>query len=176
MTLKELSDQYKAAAQPLRERLSELRRKMAATRDPDAIWHYKRRIAELTPMLTQMNDLAWMLEHYYEIGGGDADTRYGFNGKRKIRHPEAKQNTDADPRRGTQRIATQNLLGVPYQEENGGADSRRTGGKQEYRLQNIEACGGQCFPHNEVFPDVSKFFSSAPEQWRKQCEEIKPGV
>ena len=50
------------------------------------------------------------------------------------------------------------------------------GGKQEYRLQNIEACGGQCLPHNEVFPDVSKFFSSAPEQWGKQCEEIKPGV
>jgi hypothetical protein len=28
----------------------------------------KRRIAELTPMLTQMNELAELTEHYYERG------------------------------------------------------------------------------------------------------------
>ena len=68
MTLAELSKCYEAAAVPLRARLRELRILLTQTEDPEEIWHIKRRIAELTPMLTQMNELAELTAHYYERG------------------------------------------------------------------------------------------------------------
>ena len=68
MTLKELSLCYEEAAVPLRNRLRELRCLLAETTDPEEIWHIKRRIAELTPMLTQMNELAELTAHYYDRG------------------------------------------------------------------------------------------------------------
>ena len=68
MTLAELSRSYEEAAALLRARLLVLRRAMAASRDPEEIWHLKRRIAELTPILTQMNELAELTAHYYDPG------------------------------------------------------------------------------------------------------------
>ena len=68
MTLREMSRDYRAAAVPLRARLRQLRQELARAEDPEEIWHLKRRIAELTPMLTQMNELAELTEHYYERG------------------------------------------------------------------------------------------------------------
>ncbi len=68
MTLAELSADYEAAAVPLRARLRELRRLLAEAEDPEEVWHIQRRIAELTPMLTQMNELAELTAHYYDRG------------------------------------------------------------------------------------------------------------
>ena len=68
MTLQEMSREYETSAQLLRDRLRLLRRELAAATDPEDIWHLKRRIAELTPMLTQMNELADLTAHYYERG------------------------------------------------------------------------------------------------------------
>ena len=68
MTLKELSETYEAAAAPLRARLSQLRFQLQHAQDPEEIWHLKRRIAELTPMLTQMNELKELTARYYERG------------------------------------------------------------------------------------------------------------
>ena len=68
MTLQELSRCYEEAAVPLRDRLRFLRQAIAASEDADEIWHLKRRIAELTPMLTQMNELAELTAHYYDRG------------------------------------------------------------------------------------------------------------
>ena len=68
MTLQELSRCYEEAAVPLRNRLRFLRQAVAASEDADEIWHLKRRIAELTPMLTQMNELADLTAHYYDRG------------------------------------------------------------------------------------------------------------
>ena len=68
MTLKEMSRDYEAAAVLLRARLKQLRQALTATEDPEEIWHLKRRIAELTPMLTQMNELKELTEHYYDRG------------------------------------------------------------------------------------------------------------
>lgn len=68
MTLQELSECYEAAAVPLRRRLRELRMALQECQDPEEIWHLKRRIAELTPMLTQMNELADLTAHYYDRG------------------------------------------------------------------------------------------------------------
>ena len=68
MTLQELSICYEEAAVPLRRRLSQLRKLLAEETDPEQVWHLQRRIAELTPMLTQMNELADLTAHYYERG------------------------------------------------------------------------------------------------------------
>ena len=68
MTLQEMSKDYEASAALLRVRLRLLRQELAVTTDPEDIWHLKRRIAELTPMLTQMNELADLTAHYYERG------------------------------------------------------------------------------------------------------------
>ena len=68
MTLRELSVCYEEAAVPLRRRLRELRQQMALATDPEEIWHLKRRIAELAPILTQMNELAELTAHYYDRG------------------------------------------------------------------------------------------------------------
>ena len=68
MTLREMSKDYEAAAVPLRRRLRELRLMLKQARDPEEIWHLKRRIAELTPMLTQVNELAELTAHYYDRG------------------------------------------------------------------------------------------------------------
>lgn len=66
--LKDLSRGYREAARPLRARLRELRLALEKAEDPEEIWHLKRRIAELTPLLTQMNELADLTEHYYDRG------------------------------------------------------------------------------------------------------------
>ena len=68
MTLAEMSIEYQASAKLLKVRLSQLRQQLGQAEDPEEIWHLKRRMAELTPMLTQMNELAELTAHYYERG------------------------------------------------------------------------------------------------------------
>ena len=68
VTMLELSLSYEAAAVPLRRRLRELRILLAQSEDGEEIFRIKRRIAELTPMLTQMNELAELTAHYYDRG------------------------------------------------------------------------------------------------------------
>ena len=68
LPLAALAEGYRAAAVPLRLRLHELRKMLETAEDPEEIWHIKRRIAELTPMLTQMNELAELTAHYYDRG------------------------------------------------------------------------------------------------------------
>lgn len=68
MTLAEMSQDYKASAALLRDRLRLLRRLLEKETDPEEAWHLQRRIAELTPMLTQMNELAELTARYYERG------------------------------------------------------------------------------------------------------------
>ena len=68
MSLISLSQSYEHSAALLRSRLSQLRSDLAKTEDPEEIFRLKRRIAELTPILTQMNELAELTAHYYERG------------------------------------------------------------------------------------------------------------
>lgn len=68
VTLQEIARGYREAAVPLRRRLRELRQALKTAQDPEEIFHLKRRIAELTPMLTECNALAALCEHYYERG------------------------------------------------------------------------------------------------------------
>ncbi len=68
LPLQALSRDYQAAAAPLRARLRELRQALAVAKDPEEVFHLKRRIAALSPMLTQVNELAELTEHYYDRG------------------------------------------------------------------------------------------------------------
>lgn len=68
MTLKEISQDYRLAAKPIRTRLRELRKSLKTAQDPELRWHIRREIAELTPVLTQINELAELTERYYERG------------------------------------------------------------------------------------------------------------
>lgn len=68
MTLRELSPAYREAAQLLRLRISQLRKAMKETEDPEEKWHLRRRILDLKPILTQMEELADLTEHYYDKG------------------------------------------------------------------------------------------------------------
>ena len=68
MTLSQIARGYREAAVPLRWRLRELRQALKTAEDPEEVFRLKRRIAELTPMLTECNALAALCEHYYERG------------------------------------------------------------------------------------------------------------
>lgn len=68
MTLSELSAGYEESARLLRQRMKELRKAIRQTHDPEEQWHLQRRIAELTPILTQMNELTELTAHYYDRG------------------------------------------------------------------------------------------------------------
>ncbi len=68
MTLAELSAAYDYSASLLRRRIWSLRTELNMATDPEERWHLKRRIAELSPILTQMNELADLTAHYYERG------------------------------------------------------------------------------------------------------------
>ena len=68
MKLAQISREYRESARLLKDRLRLLRQELAEAEDPEEIWHIRRRIAELTPMLTQMNELAELTERYYERG------------------------------------------------------------------------------------------------------------
>lgn len=68
MVLAELSDVYEESARLLRQRLKELRVQLQDAETAEELWQLKRRIAELTPILTQMNELAELTAHYYDRG------------------------------------------------------------------------------------------------------------
>lgn len=68
MAISELSPGYQKAASLLRKRLKELRTAEKNSPDPEVKRKLKRRIAELTPILTQMNELAELTENYYKPG------------------------------------------------------------------------------------------------------------
>lgn len=75
MTLKELSPLYLESARLILERMSLLRRQRRETDDPQERFRLERRLLELRPMLTQMNQLAELTAHYYERGY-DRDGHY----------------------------------------------------------------------------------------------------
>lgn len=68
MRLYDLSAEYAKSARLLQKRMKELRRAIQATDDPEEKWHLQRRLADLTPILTQMNELADLTAHYYDKG------------------------------------------------------------------------------------------------------------
>ena len=68
MTLEELSETYREAAEPLRKRLKQLRMELVTQTNPQIAPCLKTRIAQMAPILTQLNELAELTEHYYDRG------------------------------------------------------------------------------------------------------------
>lgn len=66
MALDDLAAEYQHSAQLLRDRLALLRKELKAEKDPAKVSKLKRRISELAPLLTEMNELAELTSHYYE--------------------------------------------------------------------------------------------------------------
>lgn len=66
MTLRELSVQYAGSAEAIHRRIVELRKEEAALQDPEALFHIRRRIQELTPLWREARELARLTEHYYD--------------------------------------------------------------------------------------------------------------
>ena len=60
--------QYEQSAQLLRVRLSELRRQKKTAEDRQELFWLDRRMAALSQMLRQTNELAALTAHYYERG------------------------------------------------------------------------------------------------------------
>ena len=92
MTLYEIGVEYEKAAVPLRARLRELRQQLKTVDDPGERFNIKRRIAELTPMLTDCNKLAKYCKRYYERGyyiNNGAFERYERPGERAAKQAAA---------------------------------------------------------------------------------------
>ena len=68
MALSELSKDYALAAAMLRDRLRLLRKMEEEAEDAQERFQLHRRILVLTPMLTEMNELAELTAHYYDRG------------------------------------------------------------------------------------------------------------
>ena len=66
MTLLEMSASYQASAAALHGRITELRVRERAQRDPEAAFRLRRRIDELTPLLREARELAALTAHYYD--------------------------------------------------------------------------------------------------------------
>ena len=70
MTLLELSAEYQASADLLRNRLRALRRQLRQAEDPAVCFALQRRISLLTELLRQTNELTELTKRYYERGYG----------------------------------------------------------------------------------------------------------
>ncbi len=68
MTLLELSAEYQASADLLRNRLRALRRQLRQAEDPAVCFALQRRISLLTELLRQTNELTELTKRYYERG------------------------------------------------------------------------------------------------------------
>ena len=78
-SLVQIADDYAASADLLRKRLAEIRKQLKATDDPDEAFKLKRRIAELTPILTECNRMERRCRFYYS-GNRKALGRYALEG------------------------------------------------------------------------------------------------
>ena len=68
MTLLELSEEYQASADLLRNRLRTLRHQLRQAEDPAVCFALQRRISLLTELLRQTNELTELTKRYYERG------------------------------------------------------------------------------------------------------------
>ncbi len=68
MTLEELSREYAESADRIRTRMWYIRRAILKTDDPEELWRLRQRLNQLSPMLTEMNELRDLTAHYYDRG------------------------------------------------------------------------------------------------------------
>lgn len=66
MTLAEMSVSYQDSERTIRNRIRELQEETKHTEDPEVLWHLRRRMAELQPILRETRELALLTAHYYD--------------------------------------------------------------------------------------------------------------
>lgn len=66
MKLLEMSMVYAQNADAIYLRIVQLREAEQQQTDPEAAWHLRRRIAELTPLLREARELSRVTAHYYD--------------------------------------------------------------------------------------------------------------
>lgn len=147
MALENLSAEYRRSADLLKDRLALLRKELKATKDPEQVFQLKRRIAVLTPMLTEMNELAELTSRYYEKGyyRNEKYSANCFEGSSKpSEHTMANYIGDCCERADGSPAGY--VSGILPAGENPKSDSRRKGSTQEYRLQNLAKSRGNIAP------------------------------
>lgn len=156
MTLNDMSAEYRQSAELLSKRLAELRGLLKEAKDPEEIWHIKRRINELTPMLTEANELAWLLAHYYDKGGERCD-RYAFNGIRRRRGQKTlpKKDHDENSAGRTYRSSATDISSTSFSGNVGNADCQQVGDLQKLSMSYLTSCGEQSPQGNEISLGVS---------------------
>ena len=147
MALNDLSAEYQHSAQLLKDRLAALRAELKRTTDPEAVWSLKRRIVELTPMLTEMNELAELTARYYERGyyRNEKYSANCFDESEKstgqtISHyiDDCRQRDDGSP--------AGYVSSVLPRGKDDSADSRRKEMQQKYREQKLATSRGKIAP------------------------------
>lgn len=142
-TLYEIGLEYERSAEPLRARLAELRALYAVTEDVEERWRIKRRINELTPMLTQCNKLARYCKKYYDRGYYINDG--AFTEERKLDGNQVEKLRTLEKARthieGTANAKTVGVCpGVSFQRADFYGLSKRKRRKQKQYLEGI-LCG-----------------------------------
>lgn len=139
MALNDLSADYQHSALLIKNRMAVLRRELKAATDPEDIWNLKRRIAELTPILTEMNELAELTARYYERGYY-RNEKYSANcfagidkdpGRQTLSHyiSDCRERDDGSPTGYVPRVLPDG--------KNDSADSRRKESQQKHRMQKL---------------------------------------
>lgn len=134
MSLSDLSQGYRDSAELLSNRLASLRAQLKDATDPEQVFSLKRRIAELTPMLTEMNALAELTERYYDKEYY-RDERYSSNCFQAIRRgtQEAKRNFDEYYPSGADGAPAGYFCTVLSRRSEDRADCNKPGCEQKYR-------------------------------------------
>ncbi|MBE6939925.1 MAG: hypothetical protein E7457_03825 [Ruminococcaceae bacterium] len=68
MTLQQLAPQYRQSARLIAQRIAQLKQQSKITTDPEQLLELQTRIRALRPLQLQTNQLAELMEHYYERG------------------------------------------------------------------------------------------------------------
>lgn len=119
-SLYEIGIEYEKSAKLLRQRLKELRGMLAEAEDAETRWKLKRRIRELTPILTECNRTAEHCKRYYERGYFVSDGTFGVERKSRLSSVESAklQGVSVHYRKRTYADATRNVGRMSIQQEN----------------------------------------------------------
>ena len=167
MTLEELSREYRKSAKLLSDRLAQLRGLLRQAEDPEEVFQLKRRIAELTPILTEMRAISDLTEHYYERGHY-RNEQYSSNCFREQggarRQAKAYFGEDCSERVDGAPAGYVHL--VPLEEREHHPDRQQAGSSQKHRKPHFEegrAEGGPVYPICEISGELLEmFFPSEP--------------
>lgn len=120
--------------------MAELRTALKHESDPEARFRLGRRIAELTPMLTDCNAISYCLTHYYDKGGNEHDERFGFNG---VRRPKKRPVETHRRRRSSgidDRATEADIHNVSLSDDVDHRHRTRIRCIQEYDIPHIDTC------------------------------------